>query len=102
MPKIDVALFKAISDFAHAEILDLEIVFDAVPGPFAADPGFLDAPERRDLRRDQARIDPDDAVLHRLGDAPHAAEVAGVKYLTCRVYSLLCLWGRGKYHEGCT
>ena len=42
----------------------------------SAGAGMLDAAEGRDLGRDQAGVDADDAVFERLADAPDAAEVA--------------------------
>ena len=41
-----------------------------------ADAAFLHAAKRRDLGRDDALVDADDAVFERLGDAPDAADVA--------------------------
>ena len=63
-------------DAAHAEVLDLQELLDAVVRALAAEAGLLDAAERRDLGRDEAGVDADDAVLERLGDAPDAADVA--------------------------
>src|SRR5260221_12193156 len=65
-------------DAGDAEVLDLEPLLDAVLRAFAADAGFLDAAERRDLGGDEARVDAVDAVLERLGEAPDAARVARV------------------------
>src|SRR5581483_9278321 len=66
-------------DPAHAQVLDLEVVLDAVFRAFAADAAFLDPAERRDLGRDDALVDADDAVFQRLGDAPDAADIAAVE-----------------------
>jgi hypothetical protein len=63
-------------DAAHAEVFDLEELLDAVFRAFAADAAFLHAAEGRDLGRDDALIDADDAVFEGLGDAPDAADVA--------------------------
>ena len=41
-----------------------------------ADAAFLHAAEGRDLGRDDALVDADDAVFEHLGDAPDAADVA--------------------------
>src|SRR5262245_22617262 len=64
---------------SDTEVLDLEELLEAVLRPFAADARFLDAAEGRHFGRNDARIDPDDAVLERLGDAPDAADVAAVE-----------------------
>src|SRR5215469_2628469 len=66
-------------DAAHAEVFDLEEFLDAVFRAFAADAAFLHAAEGRDLGRDDALVDADDAVFERLGDAPDAADVAAVE-----------------------
>src|SRR5205085_3441970 len=66
-------------DAAHAEVFDLEELLDAVFGTLAADTAFLHAAERRDLGRDDALVDSDDAVFESLGDAPDAADVAAVE-----------------------
>src|SRR5271166_5099726 len=63
-------------DAAHAEVFDLEEFLDAVFRAFAADAAFLHAAERRDLGRDDALVDADDAVFEPLGDAPDVADVA--------------------------
>src|SRR3990172_10244373 len=64
---------------AHAEVLDLEELVDAVLRALAAEAGLLHAAERRLSGRDQAGVDPDDAGLEALRDAPDPAEVAGVE-----------------------
>src|SRR5260370_6378654 len=66
-------------DAAHAEVFDLEEFLDAVFRAFAADGAFSHAAEGRDLGRDDALVDADDAVFERLGDAPDAADVAAVE-----------------------
>src|SRR5439155_12117709 len=66
-------------DAAHAQVLHLEELLDAVFRPFAADAALLHASERRDLGRDDAFVDPDDAVFECLGNAPDAADVAAVE-----------------------
>src|ERR1700719_3961243 len=65
-------------DAAHAQVLDLEVVLDAVFRALAADAAFLHAAERRDLGRDHPLVDADDAVSEGLGDPPDAADVAAV------------------------
>ena len=64
---------------AIAEVLDLEPLVDPVLRALAADAGLLHAAERRDLGRDEAGVDADDAVVERLRDAPDAADVAAVE-----------------------
>src|SRR5881275_1241839 len=66
-------------DAAHAQILHLEELLDAVFRPLAADAAFLHAAERRDLGRDDAFVDADDAVFEGFGDSPDAADVAAVE-----------------------
>src|ERR1700694_5741156 len=66
-------------DAAHAEVFDLEEFLDAVFRAFAADAAFLHAAEGRDLGRDDALVDADDAVFEGLGDAPDAADIAAVE-----------------------
>src|SRR5437016_4450249 len=60
-------------DAAEAEVFDLEEFLDAVVRALAADARFLHAAERRDLGRDDAFVDADDAVFQGLGDPPDAA-----------------------------
>src|SRR3546814_20716346 len=52
------------------------IVLDAVFRAFAADAGLLHPAERRDLGRDDAGVDADDAVFQPLRDPPDPADVA--------------------------
>src|SRR6476620_4230951 len=66
-------------DAAHAQVLHLEIILDAVFRPLAADAAFLHAAEGGDLSRDDAFVDADDAVFEGFGDAPDAADVAAVE-----------------------
>src|SRR5258706_11269546 len=66
-------------DAAEIEILDLEIVLDAVLRALAAEARLLDAAERRHLGRDDAFVDADDAVLEPLGDPEDAPNVACVE-----------------------
>src|ERR1700685_3792184 len=72
-------LVRSGADAAEAHVLDLEPVVDPVLGALTADAGLLDAAERRHLGRDQARVDPNDPALQRLGDAPDAADVPAVE-----------------------
>src|SRR5574340_557286 len=64
---------------AHAQVLDLEVVLDAVLRALAAQARLLDPAERRDLVRDQPGIDADHAVFEPFGHAPDARDVAGVE-----------------------
>src|SRR5215469_6664869 len=66
-------------DAAHAQVFDLKVVLDAVFRTLAADARLFHTAERRDLGRDDALVDADDAVFERLGDAPDAADVAAVE-----------------------
>ena len=66
-------------DAAHAEILKFDELVDAVFGALAADARFLHAAERRDLGRDDALVDADDAVFERLRRLPDVADVAAVE-----------------------
>src|SRR5206468_9827973 len=59
-------------DPAEAQVLDLEKLLEPVLRSFAPEARFLHAAERRDLGRDDAGVDADDAVLERFGDAPDA------------------------------
>src|SRR5207302_3936334 len=59
----------------HGEVLQLEPLLDAVLRALAADARLLHAAERRHLRRDEARVQRDDARLERLTDAPRATDV---------------------------
>src|SRR5437868_5159239 len=71
--------FSPLRNASEAQILDLEELFDPVFRSFAPEAGFLHAAERRDLGRDDAGVDADDAVLERFGDAPDARDVAAVE-----------------------
>src|SRR3954452_8874803 len=73
------SLTPARLDPGEREVLQLEPVFDAVLRALAADAGLLDAAERGDLGRDEARVDADDAVVERFGDAPDTSDVAAVE-----------------------
>src|SRR5439155_1797528 len=66
-------------DAAEAEVFDLEKLLDAVVRALAADAAFLHAAERRDLGRDDALVDADDAVFEGFGNPPDAADVAAVE-----------------------
>src|SRR6476469_1119297 len=64
---------------SHAQVFGLEPFVDAVLRSLAPDARFLDASERGDFGRDDAGVDPEDAVLQRFGHAPHARHVATVE-----------------------
>src|SRR5688572_29633789 len=63
----------------EAEVLDLDVVVDAVVRTFAPDARLFDAAERHLGHRDQAGVDADHAVLERLGHAEDPADVAAVE-----------------------
>src|SRR5688572_26288177 len=60
----------------HAEVLDLQVVLDAVLRTFAPGTGFLDSAERRHLVGDDALVDADHAVLESFGHLPDTADVS--------------------------
>src|SRR5688572_30324922 len=64
---------------AEAEVLDLEVLLDAVLGPLAAETALLHAAERRHLGRDEAGVDAHHAALEPLGHAEHARHVAPIE-----------------------
>src|ERR1700724_2267669 len=66
-------------DAAHAQVLHLEEFLDAVFRALAPDAAFLHAAKRRDLGRDDALIDTDNAVFEGFCDAPDAADVAAIE-----------------------
>src|ERR1051326_8224830 len=61
------------------QILDLQIILDAVFRSLAAQSGLFHAAEGGDLGRDDAFVDADDAVFQRFGDAEYAANVPRVE-----------------------
>src|SRR5581483_8631319 len=70
---------RALFHAADAEVFDFEVVLDAVLRSLAAEAGFLDAAERRDLGRDEAGVGADDAVLETLGDLEQTRDIAGIE-----------------------
>ena len=64
---------------AHQHVFELDELLDAMARAFAADAGFLHAPERRELARNRAGVDADHAVFERFGDPPHPAQIARVE-----------------------
>src|SRR5690349_18970947 len=67
------------NDTAHAQVLELRVVQDAVPGALPAKSGLLDAAKRCHFGRNQPGVESDDAVLERLADAPGPGQVASVE-----------------------
>src|SRR5439155_14399664 len=76
-PRNDTA--SSAVDAAHAQVFDLEELVDPVMRALAPDAAFLHPAKRRDLGRDDALVDADDAVFERLGDPPDPADVAAVE-----------------------
>src|SRR5262249_1688313 len=64
---------------AKADVLHLHEFLDAVLRAFAAEPGLLDAAERRDFGRDEPGVDANHPVFERFSDAPDAPEIARVE-----------------------
>jgi hypothetical protein len=73
--------------------------FEPQPNSEWADAALLHAAEGGDLGRDDALVDPDDAVFERLGDPPDAADVAAVEIGGDLLPSLPR--GRGRVRVGC-
>src|SRR5262245_2651404 len=67
------------TEAADAHIFGVEIIVDALVTAFAAEPGFLDAAERRLDRCDQPLVDADHAVFQAFHDAHRPPEIAGVE-----------------------
>src|SRR5690606_38347634 len=64
---------------AHAEVLDLEVIVEAVFRAFAALAGFLHSAERRHLVRDDAFVDADDAVLEAFCNPPDPSNIPRIE-----------------------
>src|SRR4051812_29745128 len=62
-------------DAAHANVLELGEVENAVLAALAADAAFLHAAEGRPLGGDDPVVQPDDAVREPLGDPPRTGEI---------------------------
>ena len=62
----------SLDDVSHAQVLEFEVLLEAVPGALTADAGFLDPAKRGDLGRDHAGVDADHAIFQRLGQLPDA------------------------------
>src|SRR6516164_8634370 len=58
------------SESAHTQVLDLEILLDAVFRPFPPNTRLLHAPERCNLGRNDSLIDSHHPVLQSFGDTP--------------------------------
>ena len=84
-----------LTQSAHVEGLDLEILLDAVFGALAANAGLLHAAERSDLHRHHAGIKANHAEFELLRDAPGATHIArkeiGGKAIGRRVRDCNCL-----------
>lgn len=65
--------------YAQAQILDLEIIFDALFRALAALAGLFDAAEGGDFGRDEAGIDADHAIFQRFGDPENLRHVHRVE-----------------------
>src|SRR6185312_16353456 len=62
----------------HRDVLDLEVLVDALGAALAAEPGLLDAAERRRRVGDETLVEAHHPRLQRLDDAERALDVAGV------------------------
>src|SRR5262245_17403255 len=62
-------------DPTQADVFDLEILIQTFSRAFAAETGFLDAPEGHDLVGEDALVDADHAGVELLGDPPGAGEI---------------------------
>src|SRR5688572_15114350 len=69
----------SVRDASKAQVLDLEELLNSVLRSLAAETGFLHAAKGRDLRGDQASVDPDYARFEGLGHSPHTADGATVE-----------------------
>src|SRR5690554_4447535 len=67
------------SEPAHADVLELGELLEAVARSLAAEARLLDAAERGKLGGDDALVDADHAVLEPLHDAPDTAVVPGIE-----------------------
>src|SRR6266850_7606808 len=64
---------------AEAHIFDFEELVHSILGTFAAEAGFLHAPEGRDLRGNDSGVDADNSILERFRDTPDAGHVSSVE-----------------------
>src|ERR687894_2930782 len=65
-------------DTAQRDVLDVEVLLEAVVPALAPEAALLEAPERRLRRGRQPVVGADDPVLEALGEPDHASDVAGV------------------------
>src|SRR5690606_38775899 len=82
------------SDTAKTQVFYFQVLIDAVLRPFAAQPGGLHAAKGRHFGGNQAGVDPDHAVLQRLGHPEHAAQTAGIEIGGQATFSLAGLGNR--------
>ncbi|SRR6266851_7423334 len=68
-----------LRDTSEAQVFDLEIFVHAILGAFAPEARLFDAAERRNLGRNDAGVDADDAVFERLRNPPDAHDVLAIK-----------------------
>jgi len=76
------------ADATNRQILDLQILFNSVFGPFTPQPRRLHSAERRLGGGNDSFVDPDQPILKRLANTEDAADIAGVK-ICRRANSLL-------------
>src|SRR4051812_19842221 len=62
-----------------AQILEFHVLIQSVLRAFASQAALFDAAERRDLGRDNAVVDADDATLQCFRDPPYALNVAAIE-----------------------
>jgi hypothetical protein len=60
-------------------MFERSVVIEAIPGPFAAHAGLLDAAEWGNRRGEHAGVDSDHAAFEPLGDPPDTADVASIE-----------------------
>lgn len=70
------------SQSSEAQVLDLQVLVHAAPGPLSAQTGLLDPPEGGLGGRQDALVDPDHAHLQGLGHTPDLSDVLRVE-VTC-------------------
>jgi len=82
IPKHAMWLFACLPGLlqpAHAQIFQVEVFVEALPGTFAAKSGLFDTAEGGDFGGEDAFVDGDHAGFEGGGDSPDAADVAGVE-----------------------
>src|SRR5690606_35726167 len=75
---------------AHAHVLDFKELFDAVLGAFPSDAGFLHAAKRRNLSRNDAGVDADDAAFKAFADTPDSTDVPGIEVRSQAKLRIVC------------